>query len=245
MIALVQVSSIDPVKEPAKQSKMEITLKSATLPRPRKTSRAEITLSGFKAPETAFKSEVEAKIGHYPRKLRTLKSEIAFPVAAVVPPMNRSVSLENPQPSQSSKERIIPIQVRNSFILFVCYMNDCFENDFFSVDGSNRGSKEAIRSIITAKTTNVIVSAFDVAAIELPFSAVDGIGHRQRLGLDNRRSGTNQKESSRVHYSYSSRGWRVCDSTVRQCRTRGQKLNVTNVWQTQENELVTFGRKRG
>ena len=103
---------------------MEITLKSATLPRPRKTSRAEITLAGVKSPGTAFKSEVEAKIGNYSRRhsgeqLRTQRSEIAFPVAAVVPPVHRGMSLEpevrraSPVSSGSGKERIIPIQVQN------------------------------------------------------------------------------------------------------------------------------------
>ncbi|XP_046743230.1 uncharacterized protein LOC124409570 isoform X2 [Diprion similis] len=82
--------------EPKKSSKMEITLKSATLPRLRKTSKAEITLAGVKSPDnTAFKSEVEAKIdAFHPQKLRTQRSEVAFPVAAAVPQANRSSSLE-------------------------------------------------------------------------------------------------------------------------------------------------------
>lgn len=95
-------------------SKMEITLKSATLPR-RKTSKAEITLSGVKSPEpVAFKSEVEAKIDAFqPQKLRTQRSEVAFPVAAAVPHTNRSSSLEPEGRSNAaqSRERIIPIQV--------------------------------------------------------------------------------------------------------------------------------------
>lgn len=96
-------------------SKMEITLKSATLPR-RKTSKAEITLSGSKPPETvAFKSEVEAKIDAFqPQKLRTQRSEVAFPVAAVgLPRASRSASLEPEGGSQTAppRERIIPIQV--------------------------------------------------------------------------------------------------------------------------------------
>lgn len=102
------------IDEPKVSSKMEITLKSATLPRPRKTSKAEITLSGNKIPDTAaFKSEVEAKVDAFPpQKLRTQRSEVAFPVAAAVPQSNRSSSLEpegksKPQP----RERIIPIQV--------------------------------------------------------------------------------------------------------------------------------------
>lgn len=95
-------------------SKMEITLKSATLPR-RKTSKAEITLSGAKPTETvAFKSEIEAKIDAFqPPKLHTQRSEVAFPVAAAVPHANRSSSLEPESKSKVTppRERIIPIQV--------------------------------------------------------------------------------------------------------------------------------------
>ncbi|XP_070153359.1 uncharacterized protein Nuak1 isoform X1 [Polyergus mexicanus] len=103
------------LEEPKMSSKMEIILKSATLPR-RKTSKAEITLSGVKPPETvAFKSEVEAKIDAFqPQKLRTQRSEVAFPVAAVgLPRANRSASLEPESGHQAtpSIERIIPIQV--------------------------------------------------------------------------------------------------------------------------------------
>ncbi|CAL1681343.1 unnamed protein product [Lasius platythorax] len=103
------------LEEPKMSSKMEITLKSATLPR-RKTSKAEITLSGSKPPETvAFKSEVEAKIDAFqPQKLRTQRSEVAFPVAAVgLPRASRSASLEPEGGSQTAppRERIIPIQV--------------------------------------------------------------------------------------------------------------------------------------
>ncbi|EFN79779.1 NUAK family SNF1-like kinase 1 [Harpegnathos saltator] len=102
------------LEEPKMSSKMEITLKSATLPR-RKTSKAEITLAGAKPPETvAFKSEVEAKIDAFqPQKLRTQRSEVAFPVAAAVPQANRSSSLEpESRPKAAApRERIIPIQV--------------------------------------------------------------------------------------------------------------------------------------
>ncbi|XP_072758056.1 uncharacterized protein Nuak1 isoform X2 [Anoplolepis gracilipes] len=103
------------LEEPKMSSKMEITLKSATLPR-RKTSKAEITLSGTKPPETvAFKSEIEAKIDAFqPQKLRTQRSEVAFPVAAVgLPRANRSASLEPQGERQAAppRERIIPIQV--------------------------------------------------------------------------------------------------------------------------------------
>lgn len=103
--------------EPKKSSKMEITLKSAksaTLPRPRKTSKAEITLAGVKTPDkTGFKSEVEAKIdAFHPQKLRTQRSEVAFPVAAAIPQANRSSSLEPENRMKNTpKERIIPIQV--------------------------------------------------------------------------------------------------------------------------------------
>ncbi|XP_031778234.1 serine/arginine repetitive matrix protein 2 isoform X2 [Nasonia vitripennis] len=103
-------------EEPKKCSKMEITLKSATLPRPRKTSKAEITLSGVRPVDTAFRSEVEAKIDAFqPQKLRTQRSEVAFPVAAAVPQSHRSSSLEpegqGANNHNSFKERIIPIQV--------------------------------------------------------------------------------------------------------------------------------------
>lgn len=97
-------------------SKMEITLKSATLPRPRKTSKAEISMTGGKSSESpfAFKSELEAKIDAFqPQKLRTQRSEVAFPVAAAIPQTNRSSSLEpETRPKNiAPKERIIPIQV--------------------------------------------------------------------------------------------------------------------------------------
>lgn len=97
---------------------MEITLKSATLPRPRKTSKAEISMTGSKSSGAespfAFKSELEAKIDAFqPQKLRTQRSEVAFPVAAAVPQTNRSSSLEpETRPRNiAPKERIIPIQV--------------------------------------------------------------------------------------------------------------------------------------
>ncbi|XP_076231597.1 nuak family kinase 1 [Calliopsis andreniformis] len=101
-------------EEPKMSSKMEITLKSATLPRPRKTSKAEISLVGVKSAEPlSFRSEVEAKIDAFqPQKLRTQRSEVAFPVAAAVPQANRSSSLEpEGRPKMAPKERIIPIQV--------------------------------------------------------------------------------------------------------------------------------------
>ncbi|XP_058793447.1 serine/arginine repetitive matrix protein 2 isoform X2 [Phymastichus coffea] len=101
------------IDEPKKCSKLEITLKSATLPRPRKTSKAEITLSNVRPVDGGFRSEVEAKIDAFePQKLRTQRSEVAFPVAAVVPQTHRSSSLE-PESSRNNsfKERIIPIQV--------------------------------------------------------------------------------------------------------------------------------------
>lgn len=99
--------------EPKKCSKMEITLKSATLPRPRKTSKAEITLSNVRPVDGAFRAEVEAKIDAFePQKLRTQRSEVAFPVAAVVQQSHRSSSLEpESNRNNSFKERIIPIQV--------------------------------------------------------------------------------------------------------------------------------------
>ncbi|KAK1127685.1 hypothetical protein K0M31_003180 [Melipona bicolor] len=109
----------DEPEEPKMSSKMEITLKSATLPRPRKTSKAEISLTSVKPSRSeapfAFKSELEAKIDAFqPQKLRTQRSEVAFPVAAAVPQANRSSSLEpetRPRGGGTPKERIIPIQV--------------------------------------------------------------------------------------------------------------------------------------
>ncbi|CAL7952508.1 unnamed protein product [Xylocopa violacea] len=108
-------------EEPKMSSKMEITLKSATLPRSRKTSKAEISLSAAKSARAeagvpaAFKSEVEARIDAFqPQKLRTQRSEVAFPVAAAMPHANRSSSLEpetKPRDVAPRKERIIPIQV--------------------------------------------------------------------------------------------------------------------------------------
>lgn len=111
-------------------SKMEITLKSATLPRPRKTSKAEISMTGAKSSGAefpfAFKSELEAKIDAFqPQKLRTQRSEVAFPVAAAVPQTNRSSSLEpETRPRNiAPKERIIPIQVYQiEFYICILYM---------------------------------------------------------------------------------------------------------------------------
>lgn len=62
----------------------------------------------------AFKSEVEAKIDAFqPQKLRTQRSEVAFPVAAAIPHANRSSSLEPEGRPKAAppRERIIPIQV--------------------------------------------------------------------------------------------------------------------------------------
>ncbi|XP_043595833.1 uncharacterized protein LOC122573486 isoform X4 [Bombus pyrosoma] len=108
----------DEPEEPKMSSKMEITLKSATLPRPRKTSKAEISVTNAKPYKAqapfAFKSELEAKIDAFqPQKLRTQRSEVAFPVAAAVPQTNRSSSLEPESRPRSGapKERIIPIQM--------------------------------------------------------------------------------------------------------------------------------------
>lgn len=110
----------DDEDKPTVSSKMEITLKSATLPRSRKTSKAEISLSSPKSarpedPAVAYKSEVEARIDAFqPQKLRTQRSEIAFPVQAAIPRPDRSSSLEpesRPRNVAAPKERIIPIQV--------------------------------------------------------------------------------------------------------------------------------------
>ncbi|XP_063218009.1 serine/threonine-protein kinase par-1 isoform X2 [Bacillus rossius redtenbacheri] len=105
-----------------KSSKVEITLKSATLPR-RKTSKAEIKLEypNGKVPLVEFRTEVAQMVGGAtlpmtPNRLKTQRSEVAFPVAAAPPsPQHRSASLEpeggvskdKPRP----REHIIPIQV--------------------------------------------------------------------------------------------------------------------------------------
>jgi hypothetical protein len=101
--------------EPKKCSKMEITLKSATLPRPHKTSKAEITLAGPRPVDAAFRSEVEAKIDAFqPQQLRTQRSEVAFPVVGAGRQATRSSSLEPGARGGhrgSFGERLVPIQV--------------------------------------------------------------------------------------------------------------------------------------
>lgn len=128
-------------------SKMEITLKSATLPR-RKTSKAEITLSGVKPPETiAFKSEVEAKIDAFqPQKLRTQRSEVAFPVAAAVPHASRSSSLEPESKSKATtpRERIIPIQVHREQEIMFTFILELIFSKFFLEYFSNSLYKKFI-----------------------------------------------------------------------------------------------------
>lgn len=66
-----------------KSAKVEIILKSATLPR-RKTSKAEIKLNSPSIPPTEYRTEVAHMVG--PSKLSTQRSEVAFPVAAVTSP---------------------------------------------------------------------------------------------------------------------------------------------------------------
>lgn len=170
-------------------SKMEITLKSATLPRPRKTSKAEISVTSAKPYKAqvpfAFKSELEAKIDAFqPQKLRTQRSEVAFPVAAAVPQTNRSSSLEpesRPRSSGAPKERIIPIQVlkaatramSNSWVL------DPFDTRFPMTDG--RGSSAVATFVDHASTFQATADASKIgfAAVGLVVSSIDrGLGHR-------------------------------------------------------------------
>ncbi|XP_021925658.1 uncharacterized protein LOC110832713 isoform X2 [Zootermopsis nevadensis] len=119
-------TNLDPsVPAKKKSAKVEITLKSATLPR-RRTSKTEIQL-GFASsqptsrPESGapgeYRTEVEHMVGSPSSRLLTQRSEVAFPVAAaadVKPLSYRSSSLE-PEGTPSSKskprEHIIPIRV--------------------------------------------------------------------------------------------------------------------------------------
>ncbi|KAJ8870586.1 hypothetical protein PR048_029609 [Dryococelus australis] len=79
-----------------KSSKVEIILKSATLPR-RKTSKAEIKLDypNGKVPPVEFRTEVAQMVGGatlpmMPNRLKTQRSEVAFPVAAAPPASQHS-----------------------------------------------------------------------------------------------------------------------------------------------------------
>nr|CAD7424639.1 unnamed protein product [Timema monikensis] len=111
-------TSDQPTKK--KTAKVEITLKSATLPR-RKTSKAEIQIGypSNQVPKVQFHTEVAHMVGGatlpmMPTKLKTQRSEVAFPVAAALPPAHhRSASLE-PEGTIANKpkprEHIIPIQ---------------------------------------------------------------------------------------------------------------------------------------
>nr|CAD7567930.1 unnamed protein product [Timema californicum] len=111
-------TSEQPTKK--KTAKVEITLKSATLPR-RKTSKAEIQIGypSNQVPKVQFHTEVAHMVGGatlpmMPTKLKTQRSEVAFPVAAALPPEHhRSASLE-PEGTIANKpkprEHIIPIQ---------------------------------------------------------------------------------------------------------------------------------------
>lgn len=119
----VEFDSDKNVPAKKKSSKVEITLKSATLPR-RRTSKAEIQL-GFPSSKPAdavaageYRTEVEHMVGNdLPSRLQTQRSEVAFPVAAaknVHPISIRSSSLEpegTPKVKSKPREHIIPIQV--------------------------------------------------------------------------------------------------------------------------------------
>ncbi|KAL0277849.1 UNVERIFIED_CONTAM: hypothetical protein PYX00_004985 [Menopon gallinae] len=99
-----------------KTSKMEITLRSNTLPRGG-TSKAEVRLKSPPVQEKAgnFRTEVEQRVGDPHATFTTQRSEVAFPVSAAQRPV-RSMSLEpeiRKQPQPASKERIIPIQLED------------------------------------------------------------------------------------------------------------------------------------
>lgn len=161
-------------------SKMEITLKSATLPRPRKTSKAEISLAEIKSPETvAFRSEVAAKIDAFqPQKLRTQRSEVAFPVAAVVPHANRSSSLEpdcRPK-GVTPKERIIPIQVNQKIQAdrdrFGCFRQDSVKRGRGLLIAGRRG-QPAVRVLNDAATEATDASEIGLSTIGIAVTSVD------------------------------------------------------------------------
>ncbi|KAJ4439660.1 hypothetical protein ANN_07788 [Periplaneta americana] len=128
-LSMIGDSSQDASPAKKKSAKVEITLKSATLPR-RKTSKAEIQL-GYppaspppsRLPESGapgeYRTEVEHMVGSTtPSRLQTQRSEVAFPVAAatnVQPSLSfRSASLEpegTPNSKNKPREHIIPIRV--------------------------------------------------------------------------------------------------------------------------------------
>lgn len=194
-------------------SKMEITLKSATLPRPRKTSKAEISVTSakpYKAAQApfAFKSELEAKIDAFqPQKLRTQRSEVAFPVVAAVPQTNRSSSLEPESRPRSGapKERIIPIQVSNVATRATSNSSvlDPFDTRFFPMtDGS--GSSAVATFVDHASTFQAATDASKIgfAAVGLVVSSIDRrLGYRQRSRID-RRSRADPKEPPRIYHSH-------------------------------------------
>ncbi|XP_049815446.1 serine/threonine-protein kinase par-1-like isoform X1 [Schistocerca nitens] len=92
-----------------KSSKVEITLKSATLPR-RKTSKAEIRLNSPSIAPAGFHTEVSHMIE--PAELTSQRSEAAFPVSVAAPKQPpRSVSLEPEGRISKPREHIIPIHV--------------------------------------------------------------------------------------------------------------------------------------
>ena len=101
-------------EQPKKTSKMEITLQSTAKVKPTKRVN-EILLSDTKSPESpTFKTQIEAKIDetNQPR-FQSQRSEVAFPVAAVVSQIKKSASCGHKEESSiiNRNERIIPIQV--------------------------------------------------------------------------------------------------------------------------------------
>ncbi|KAK6638464.1 hypothetical protein RUM43_006731 [Polyplax serrata] len=102
-----------------KTSKLEITLKSNTLPR--RTSKTELRVASpqVKPEPPNFRTEVEHRIGDPAHVYSTQRSEVAFPVSAATKPA-RSMSVEpegrmKQMPvREPTRERIIPIQFEGS-----------------------------------------------------------------------------------------------------------------------------------
>lgn len=99
-----------------KSSKMEITLKNATKINPTILRGTEMILNDLKSPESLiFKTEIETKIdGTNPRRIQTQRSEVAFPINAALPQINKNISCRHKEEySVDRNETIVPILVRN------------------------------------------------------------------------------------------------------------------------------------
>ncbi|XP_014210344.1 uncharacterized protein LOC106640733 [Copidosoma floridanum] len=100
-----------------KCSKVEIILKSATLPRLRKTSKAKITLLDRSPIETIASSEILRRVEiNRPRQLKCQSLGNSFLVSPTSYKTYRSCSLDSRSPiiPDYLKERIIPIQIEQS-----------------------------------------------------------------------------------------------------------------------------------